>query len=215
MNTENLDGALLNLYHGMRYQFSKFEAILLRTGTHINKNDMSDIYTDIASFATTAEQRFLVVMASDPTSLAVMDSPFANELALSPHGSNGGSDGGSDGGTSLADGSSLECHPGSSGGGSTALAGTVFGGDPLTTLVDFSCHQSSSGWCDFKLAYAAHIFAADLSTPGDPFAFLRLSHTAFLLDNSHSMTGQLWSEITEVLGAITPICTAANLADLR
>ncbi|MCJ1463359.1 hypothetical protein MMC07_001966 [Pseudocyphellaria aurata] len=42
----------------------------------------------------------------------------------------------------------------------------------------------------------------------DPFAFLSTFDTAFLIDDSYSMTGRSWEEVAAVLKSITPICTA-------
>lgn len=49
------------------------------------------------------------------------------------------------------------------------------------------------------------------SDPGDvskddPFDFLRVFDTIFLIDDSYSMTGSSWREVADVLKSITPIC---------
>ncbi|TEA15607.1 hypothetical protein C8034_v002084 [Colletotrichum sidae] len=50
-----------------------------------------------------------------------------------------------------------------------------------------------------------------LSTPEDPYAFLSSFDTIFLVDDSGSMAGRSWTEVQEVLQAITPICTAHDI----
>lgn len=54
----------------------------------------------------------------------------------------------------------------------------------------------------------SHISAASLSSPEDPYAFLSTFDTIFVIDDSGSMAGRSWTEVTDVLRAITPICTA-------
>ncbi|KAK0748547.1 hypothetical protein B0T21DRAFT_356764 [Apiosordaria backusii] len=48
-----------------------------------------------------------------------------------------------------------------------------------------------------------------LSTPEDPYAFLSLFDTIFLIDDSGSMSSQnRWKEVKSALSSIAPICTA-------
>ncbi|KAL2759638.1 hypothetical protein ACRALDRAFT_2023788 [Sodiomyces alcalophilus JCM 7366] len=54
----------------------------------------------------------------------------------------------------------------------------------------------------------SRISALSLSTPEDPYAFLTTFDTIFVIDDSGSMAGHSWTEVTDVLRAITPICTA-------
>lgn len=45
------------------------------------------------------------------------------------------------------------------------------------------------------------------STDDDPYAFLYSFDTVFVIDDSGSMAGSRWTEVSRVLEAITPICT--------
>lgn len=46
------------------------------------------------------------------------------------------------------------------------------------------------------------------STPEDPYAFLSSFDTIFLIDDSGSMAGRSWREVSQALKSITPICTS-------
>ncbi|KAJ9133131.1 von willebrand factor [Pleurostoma richardsiae] len=47
-----------------------------------------------------------------------------------------------------------------------------------------------------------------ISTPEDPYAFLSVFDTVFVIDDSYSMRGRSWDEVRACLAAIVPICAA-------
>lgn len=54
----------------------------------------------------------------------------------------------------------------------------------------------------------SRLSAIQVTTPEDPYAFLSSFDTVFLIDDSGSMAGRSWREVSSALSSITPICTA-------
>lgn len=85
----------------------------------------------------------------------------------------------------------------------TAASGPIINEPPSASLANLSINPPP-----VRAASPSPSMLSQLSTPEDPFAFLTQFDTVFLIDDSGSMAGRSWREVSLALRTITPICTA-------
>ncbi|KAI1494698.1 hypothetical protein F5X96DRAFT_616138 [Biscogniauxia mediterranea] len=73
----------------------------------------------------------------------------------------------------------------------------------LEPSADSGAYPSSSS---YRPGAYTGICLANASTDDDPYAFLSLIDTVFLIDDSGSMSGERWRQTEQALNAILPIC---------
>ncbi|KAJ4388272.1 hypothetical protein N0V85_007730 [Neurospora sp. IMI 360204] len=87
-----------------------------------------------------------------------------------------------------------------------AMSGKPGASSSITVKVDASISQDPDASTSFRRRVT--LDGQVVTDEDDPYAFLSIFDTVFLIDDSGSMIGQRWSEAMEAIAAIAPVCVA-------
>ncbi|CAK7209574.1 hypothetical protein SCUCBS95973_000486 [Sporothrix curviconia] len=91
--------------------------------------------------------------------------------------------------------------------GAVGAAGPASAAPPAPAPISFSLRPASPTLSQRSSA-SVRPTVNNVRTAEDPYAFLSMFDTVFLIDDSGSMAGRSWREVKAVLANILPICTA-------